>query len=122
MAAGASLGCALALLGACASGHDYGDLYSEPGKFRFLDCATIAQRSLTASKKEQELVSLMERAKQDAGGSLVGSMVYGPDLNTTQSELAQLRREAAEKKCGDAPASPPSASPPSGRPGAASRR
>ncbi|HVY57418.1 MAG TPA: hypothetical protein VHA77_06165 [Xanthobacteraceae bacterium] len=88
------------VLAGCSTGfEDIGSLYVAPGKFDYLDCASIAQRSEAASKREQELTSLMERAKQGTGGSLVNALVYSDELKTVRAELLLLHKTSAEKKC-----------------------
>lgn len=85
---------------ACSSTLDQvGNLYVAPGKFAFLKCPEIAARSMAASKREQELTSLMDRAGQDAAGPVVNALIYSGDLSTVRAELAELRKTAAEKDC-----------------------
>jgi hypothetical protein len=108
-------------LAACsATLDDPGSLYVAPGKFDFLRCPDLAQRSMRASTREKELTSLMDRANQDPAGPLVNALVYSTDLNTVRAELAMLRKTAAEKKCDNlvtnipepsAPNKPPSSKP-----------
>jgi len=87
-------------IGACsATLEDAGGIYVSPGKYEFLKCPDLAQRSMAASAREKELTSLMERANQDTAGPLVNAMVYSTDLSTVRAELALLRKTAAEKNC-----------------------
>ena len=72
-----------------------------PAKFQFLRCEDIAKRLAATQTREQELLTLMERANTGAGGTAVNMLVYGPDLQTVQSELRQLRESAVEKRCAD---------------------
>jgi hypothetical protein len=76
-----------------------GSLYVAPGKFVLLKCPDIAARSIADSKREKELVSLMDRANQDPTGPVVNTLIYSTDLNTVRADLAELRRTAAEKNC-----------------------
>jgi len=78
---------------------DMGGIYVAPGKYDLLKCPDIAQRSITASKREKELTSLMDRANQDPAGPMVNALVYSTDLSTVRAELALLRKTAAEKNC-----------------------
>lgn len=101
---------ALITLGACSASIQEQSPFVQPGKFNFLTCKDIAQRDISASMREKELVSLMERANQDAAGPLVNAMVYASDLAQVRAEQRLLRRTADEKKCDEAPA--PAYSPP----------
>jgi hypothetical protein len=97
-----SVGCAALALGACAGGFDKaytGGMWVEPGKFQFLKCPDLATRYVSDSTREKELMSLMERANQDAAGPLVSLMVYRSDLEQVRAELALLQETAREKKC-----------------------
>jgi hypothetical protein len=76
-----------------------GSLWVQPGKYDFLKCPELAQRSIGASNREKELRSLMERASQDTGGSLVNAMVYSADLQQVRADLDQLQQTARQKGC-----------------------
>jgi hypothetical protein len=87
-------------VGACsATLEDAGGIYVAPGKFDLLKCPDLAKRSMDASAREKKLISLMDRANQDATGPVVNALVYSTDLNTVRAELALLRKTAAEKNC-----------------------
>jgi hypothetical protein len=87
-------------LAACAATlDDVGGLYVAPGKFDLLKCPDLAKRSIAASNREKQLISLMDRANQDAAGPVVNALVYSNDLNTVRAELALLRKTTAEKHC-----------------------
>lgn len=90
----------LAPLGGCAGVPDQSQsLFVQPGKFRFLRCQDIAQRQVAATRREQELTSLIDRANQGTGGSVVSTMVYGPDLQQVRADARQLQETANEKNC-----------------------
>jgi hypothetical protein len=92
-------------LGGCASSVNVvGDPFVAPAKFQFLRCEDIAARLVSTQAREQELRGLMDRANTGVGGPAVNMLVYEPDLQTTQSELRQLRQAAVDKKCSDPPA------------------
>ncbi len=98
----AALVCVGAALGGCAGGLDsvYSrDFWVEPGKYEFLKCPDLAQRSLGDSKREAQLVSLMERANQDTAGPLVNVMVYQAQLQQVRADLELLQRTSREKGC-----------------------
>jgi hypothetical protein len=76
-----------------------GSLYVAPGKFVLLKCRDIVARSIADSKREKELISLMDRANQDPAGPVVNTLIYSTDLSTVRAELTELRKTAAEKNC-----------------------
>jgi hypothetical protein len=98
---GAAMLVATALGGCAATMNAIGDPVMAPGKFQFLGCDDIAKRWTAAQSREQELRVLMDRADRGVGGSTVNVLVYGPDLQTVQSELRQLRVTAGEKRCSE---------------------
>jgi hypothetical protein len=87
------------LAGCAATLDDIGGLYVAPGKFDLLKCPDLGKRSIAASTREKQLISLMDRANQDAAGPVVNALVYSNELNTVRAELALLRKTAAEKHC-----------------------
>jgi hypothetical protein len=92
--------CAGLALAGCSSTFEHsGSLWAQPGKYDFLKCPDLAQRSIAASNREKELLSLMERADQDTVGPLVNAMVYSADLKQTRADLELLRQTAREKSC-----------------------
>ncbi len=89
-----------AFLSGCASTFNVvGDPFVAPRKFQFLRCEDIAKRLVGARTREQELRTLMDRSAAGTGGSTVNLFVYQPEYQTVQSELQQLKEEAAEKQC-----------------------
>jgi hypothetical protein len=98
----ASVGCGALALAGCSmgfSGDHTGGFFVQPGKYQFLKCPDLAQRSVAASNREKELVSLMERANQDAVGPVVNLMVYSADLQQVRADLAELQVASREKGC-----------------------
>jgi hypothetical protein len=98
----AGVGCAGLALAGCAGGLDSihtGNFFVQPGKYQFLKCPDLAQRSVAGSNREKELVGLMERANQDAAGPVVNAMVYSADLRQVRADLAELHATMREKGC-----------------------
>jgi hypothetical protein len=84
-------------------------IYAAPGKYDFLDCATIATRLAAASARETQLRELMSRANEAAGGSVVNAIVYQDDFNTVRADVRALHKAQEAKKCNStepAPAKP----------------
>jgi hypothetical protein len=94
------------IVSACAgvSDNDAFSIYAAPGKYDFLDCATITSRLAGASARETQLKELIARANKAAGGSIVSAVVYQDDYNTVRADIRALRKAADEKKCSAAPA------------------
>ena len=96
----AGMGCAALALGACSTGSlNTGNFFVQPGKYEFLKCPDLASRWISDSKQEQQLLSLMERADQEAVGPVVNLMVYRSDLEQVRADMALLQRTAQEKGC-----------------------
>jgi len=96
----------LALLGAAFCGgcsmvlDDNSVVYSSaPGKYDFLDCKGIADRTTANAERVAELSALMQRANQDAAGPFVSNMVYRDEYNVKQADQAALRQAADQKRC-----------------------
>ena len=83
-------------------------LFAQPGKFRFLPCKDLAARAAATAKREQELTSLIDRANQGPGGSIISPMVYGPDLQQARADARELQQTQQDKHCnaGAGPAGP----------------
>ena len=91
-----------AALGGCAGGMQSiytNDFWVQPGKYDFLKCPDLATQSVGLSQNEQRLMSLMERAKQDAAGSIINVAVYQAQLDQTRASLEAVQRTAREKGC-----------------------
>ena len=98
----ASVGCAALALAGCSSGFESvhtGSFFVQPGKYQFLKCPDLAQRSVAGSNREKELVGLMERANQDAAGPVVNTMVYSADLHQVRADLEELQATIRDKGC-----------------------
>jgi len=90
-----------ALLGGCSMMLDDNSVvYStSPGKYDFLDCKGIAERSSANAQRTTELASLMQRANQDPIGPFVSNMVYRDEYNAKQADQLALRQAADQKRC-----------------------
>ena len=96
----------LALLSAAFAGgcsmmlDDNSVVYSAaPGKYDFLDCKGIAERSNANAQRAAELSALMQRANQDPMGPFVSNMVYRDEYNAKQADQVALRQAADQKRC-----------------------
>ena len=69
------------------------------GQYQFYDCAQLVVQAKSLETRHRELTALIAKAKQGTGGGLVSALSYEPDLAVTRGQMADLRREQAEKKC-----------------------
>ncbi len=79
-------------------------LFAQPGKFRFLPCKDLTARAAANLQRERELTSLIERANQGTGGSVISATVYGPDLEQVRADARELQQTMADKNCNAGPA------------------
>ena len=105
---------AAAITTGCASSIDNDILspYAEPGRYDFLDCATISKTLAKVSYTEKQLAQLMTRASEGAGGAMVNAMAYQDRYNTARAEMRALRKAGEAKKCSPSDLNPPPAAPP----------
>lgn len=106
--------CAAAITTGCASSIDNDILspYAEPGRYDFLDCATISKTLAKVSYREKQLAQLMTRASEGAGGAMVNAIAYQDQYNTARAEMRELRKAGEAKKCSPSDLNPPPAAPP----------
>ncbi len=89
---------AIAFLAGCA-GHDAEIHASRPGKFRLLTCAELDKEGAVLLKRERELDSLIQRAKQGAGGEIAIAIAYQNDYNLVRGDLREIELTGAERNC-----------------------
>ena len=82
-----------------------------PGRYVLFNCAQIQQQATQNSNRQRELEALMLKAGDDAAGRLVSAMAYKPEYYQLRGEMADLRRQAIDKKCKFVPAEEQSARP-----------
>lgn len=95
------LGVICLALGGCSIALDNtnGVFSAAPGKYDFLDCPGIQGRMRGSTTREKELTNLMERAKQDAFGPVINTLVYQDELNQVRADQHALMKAADEKRC-----------------------
>jgi hypothetical protein len=92
-------GCAADLGAAC-----YGIVVQN--KFAPDDCAQLTSKTKATEERRDKLEALSRKARQDVGGGLVASTVYGPDLAVANADLRLLQKARIDKKCDQAGAAP----------------
>jgi hypothetical protein len=100
----AGMGCAALALGACSTSTGFDKVYTgafwvQPGKYDFLKCPDLAKRWMSDSDQEKQLLSLMERADQEAVGPLINFTVYRADLEQLRADMVLLQQTSREKGC-----------------------
>jgi hypothetical protein len=82
-----------------------------PGKYVLFNCAQIKEQANQNSSRQRDLEALMLKAGDDSAGRLVSAVAYKPEYFQLRGEMADLRREAIDKKCKFVPAEDQSARP-----------
>ncbi len=82
-----------------------------PGKYTLFNCAQIAQEAKENTDRQRQLEALMLKAGDDSAGRLVSAMAYKPEYYQLRGEMADLRRQAVDKKCKFVPGEDRSARP-----------
>ena len=70
-----------------------------PGKFVLFSCQQLDVQAKANQRRIVELEALMARS----GSELANAIAYKPEYLQLRGELADLQREAADKKCKTAP-------------------
>jgi hypothetical protein len=86
-------------LGGCSLEDGPGTLMVDPGRYSVYHCNDLSKRWTELRKREKELRSLMDKASEGGGGTVIGALAYRSDYETTLTEEKLVQREAAEKKC-----------------------
>ncbi len=66
-----------------------------PGKFVLFNCQQLAVQAKTNESRMRELEALMAKS----GSEFANVVAYKPEYLQLSGELADIRREAADKKC-----------------------
>jgi hypothetical protein len=88
---GVTTACIAAIISGCA-GEDFLSPYAEPGRYDFLDCASITERITKASDREKQLALLMTRASEAADGAIVNVLLL---IRTSTERRARISDRCA---------------------------
>jgi hypothetical protein len=99
----AALALAAAALAGCGMGNGPGAVFVDPGRYDAYHCKDLAVRWKELLERERTLRNLMDKAAAGSGGSVIGSLAYGPEYDSVLTEKNLVQRQAAEKKCDVAP-------------------
>ncbi len=86
------------LVGSCNS-YDFVNSVARPGKFRTLSCEELTKKGLEVVKREKELRTQIEKARQGPGGEVAIALAYQNEYNMTLGDLQEVETTGAEKKC-----------------------
>ncbi len=86
----------LAIIGGCSQVED---LYVAPGKFSVYNCEQLAMVGQQSAARERELRSLMAKASQGSGGTIVNAVAYQNEYLAARGQLKQLEDVALQKNC-----------------------
>jgi hypothetical protein len=90
-------------LAGCALGDGPGQFGLDPGRYEFYHCNDLVKHLKELQEEENKLRSLMTKAREGGGGTVIGELSYRTNYETVLSEQKMLMRTAAEKKCEVAP-------------------
>jgi hypothetical protein len=98
----AAVGLALlaASLAGCAAETTYGArALSVQGKFDWKTCEELTVMRTNLSDRINTLSELQRRAEREAGGSVIGSLAYGPTLAEARADRRIVDEAIGEKNC-----------------------
>ena len=93
--------CAIAAvaLSGCGSSGGAGQFLVAPGAYGAYRCNDLAKEWGALNKREAELRANMDRARQGAGGAVIGAVAYGTDYQTVLTQKKMVQQEAVAKNC-----------------------
>jgi hypothetical protein len=74
-------------------------LFADPGKYEYHNCEQILKAGNAVAEREMRLRTLIQKAEQSAGGSLVGTVAYRGEHRTVVEELAVIDNVSRRKNC-----------------------
>ena len=92
------------LLAGCSSISDSSfTVFADPGKYTYYSCDQIILQTKIWTSREQDLRTLMDKAEQSAGGTVVNTLAYRADYVAATEELKILEKTARNKNCNAPP-------------------
>ena len=89
---------AVALAG-CGLSDGPGTLIVDPGHYDAYHCNDLVARWKVLNERERELRGLIDKASTGTGGTVIGSIAYGPDYQAVLTEKKLVQQQAAAKNC-----------------------
>jgi len=94
----------LTLLAGCSSLSDSTfTVFADPGKYTYYSCEQLNAQTKNWTNREQELRTLMDKADQSAGGTVVNVLAYRADYLAATEEIRMIEKTARSKNCNAPP-------------------
>jgi hypothetical protein len=74
-------------------------LFADPGKYEYHTCDQILKAGNTVAERELKLRTLIQKAEQSAGGSVVSTLAYRGEYRTVVEELGVIDTVSRRKNC-----------------------
>ncbi len=74
-------------------------LFADPGKYEYHTCEQILKAGEGVAAREEKLRSLIQKAEQTAGGTLVSTVAYRGEHRTVVEELGVIDTASRRKNC-----------------------
>jgi hypothetical protein len=74
-------------------------LFADPGKYEYHTCDQILKAGEAVAAREERLRTLIQKAEQTAGGSVVSTVAYRGEHRTVVEELAVIDTVSRRKNC-----------------------
>jgi len=95
----ATLICALAAAALAGCGGGVSSLMVDPARYDAYRCNDLVREWKNLLAREKELRSLIDKAGEGGGGTVIGALAYRGDYETVLAQEKVLQRTAAEKNC-----------------------
>jgi len=74
-------------------------LFADPGKYEYHTCEQILKAGEAVAAREAKLRSLIQKAEETAGGSIVSTVAYRGEHRTVVEELGVIDTASRRKNC-----------------------
>ena len=74
-------------------------LFADPGKYEYHNCDQILKAGNAVADRELKLRTLIQKAEQSAGGSVVSTLAYRGEYRTVVEELGVIDTVSRRKNC-----------------------
>ena len=74
-------------------------LFADPGKYEYHTCDQILKAGNAVADRELKLRTLIQKAEQTAGGSVVSTLAYRGEYRTVVEELGVIDTVSRRKNC-----------------------
>jgi len=74
-------------------------LFADPGKYEYHTCDQILKAGNAVAERELKLRTLIQKAEQSAGGSVVSTVAYRGEYRTVVEELGVIDTVSRRKNC-----------------------